>query len=330
MAISSAIYSPNEWRLAIKNEADAGSANATSMQLVNIDPLSVKIAEGVVMQSDPRTGTGRLLKKADHFTTEEGTIKKISFSGIADTTVLPSLLKNILGQTSYSIAYNYSPTDIGIGDNDDDYDGLMTIALISPIAANTRIFPGCILDELHITGDPTTDGGRFHFSAVALSGGIPSVDQAIPSGMSAYSSTYYSFYDLDITKLTISGGAAADFLLGKFTLDLKANVRMFGFNSSGAFQKIARGLPYFDTHFTLTCKYDSNVMSVYQEMADGQELVVLVANKDSWEEASLGFTSNYAMLVADPELSNINEGAFVDFTFQPKAHISGNLIEMAF
>ncbi len=95
MALDGAGYAPSEFKLAFKANSTIGTANTSSMNLINVDSVSLP-ALNPTQVLDVRSGDGRTAKAADAFTTEKGTVREISFSGTADTTVLPLLLQNIV------------------------------------------------------------------------------------------------------------------------------------------------------------------------------------------------------------------------------------------
>ena len=319
MAILGDVYAPHEFRLAIKNETTVGTANTTQMQLVNIDPGSVKVSENVFIANTPRTGVYRVMRKSDYFSSEKGSIKSISFSGIGNLIIIEYFLTNIIGSTNYVVPYNYLPAEMKIGDYKTDYDGTMTIALISPISGNTRLFTGCVIDELTITADPTVDGGRWHFSAVALSPCISTDEQATPSQMTDFSTMAYSFYNTTANQINDS-----DVVLSKYSISLKSNVKFYGFDSNGQAQIIARAIPTFDAKIELSAKFDSNTKSLFQELADGDDNKIEIYDQVT---PTFGIAASYCKLISEANLSVVNDGTFVDLVFQPMASTSGNLIE---
>ena len=99
MAISKTSVSPKNFQLGIIKEAIAGTAVISSMNLVNIDSIEMPTLNPLQVV-DVRRGAGRTLKQVDTFTSNKLTVKEISFSGLADSTILPILLENITQDVS--------------------------------------------------------------------------------------------------------------------------------------------------------------------------------------------------------------------------------------
>ena len=332
MSVDTNTYSNNEFKLAIIKETTIGTANVTSMQLVNVD-TPITINENTFVAEEPRTGDGRTLKSADYFAQYKGQEKVISFSGIADTTVLPILAENCIGVAEASgtidIPYNYTGTSFAHGlDNSITLLNIytVTIALISPIAANTRIFPGCIIGDLSWTEDKATDGGRRHFSCTALTRYNPSNDQATPTGLAAYGSTYYSIWDYT---QHVFGDSANDKIISAVEMTLKSNPRFFGIGTDGIPELMNRGYPTIDAGVKVNMKYDANTMSEYTKVSAGTSIEGLISDNGTIASATTGFSSAIMKLTEDFQLGNVDDGTFIDVPAKCKAGTSGNMIQIA-
>ena len=78
MALDGAGYAQSEFKLALKAESTIGTANVSSMNLINVDSVSLP-ALNPTQVLDIRSGDGRTAKAADAFTTEKMTTKEIGF-----------------------------------------------------------------------------------------------------------------------------------------------------------------------------------------------------------------------------------------------------------
>ena len=326
--INANVYSPAQWQLAIKPEATYGTKNVGTMQLVNVDS-GVSITDAPTIFNEYRSGSGRTKKSVDYFATEEGSLKTISFSGVADTTVLPILLENCVGVAESSgtvdVAYNYSGTSFKIGGTGAANIKSLTVALVSPIAANTRVYAGCVVDQLTITDDAGADGGRRRFSATLLSRDNPSNDQATPSSMAVYGATYYSFWDLE-TKKAVDGN---DMVMNKVELSIKSNVKIIGVGTDGKGEVIDRGVPGIEITGSVGVKYDANTMSLYQDFADGDDIVIQVSNHATIGSASMGFKATQCKITGDLNPGDADGAVFIDIPFEVLAGTSGSMIEIA-
>lgn len=329
MAISSSVYSPFQWRLAILAESTVGTSNTTSMQLVDIDDM-VSVSDNPLMVHDQRYGPGRTLKKADTFTTENGQVKNISFSGRLSKEIARIILPNCMNvagtgegtEQTYAMPYNFTGTEIEDGDTPGDTSiGTLTIALVSPVTNKTRLYPGCVINELTLSADQATEGGQFHFSATALTRYNPTNSTTDPTF--ANSGAYYTdipkLCDLTATK-TVAGD---DVVLNRFELSMNANAKFFGYGEDCIPEVIARGVPQFEANLTLGLKYDANTLDLYQEYADGDDVVVNL--EDDAGTPTLKFYAAYGRVTSDLNPTDNEGAAFIDLPLRLTAHTSGSL-----
>ena len=74
MAKDGAAYSPKEFQLAFIAEGTKGTANTTTMQLINVDSVTMPNLNPVIV-NEVRSGTGRVRKVADAFVCQKGIMK---------------------------------------------------------------------------------------------------------------------------------------------------------------------------------------------------------------------------------------------------------------
>jgi len=199
MANSKVSFSPKDFQLAIAPETAAGTAiqaagNGT-FNYINIDSIEFPSLNPQQVL-DVRHGTGRTLKAVDMFLTNKLTVKEISFSGIADDTILPVLLQNITQETSstYDIEFDYDPTEIKVGDVYSDNTGTFTVLIESPQSGYQMLFGGCVLTSLSISADIGEESGRVKFSGTFKSGMVPDLsptDLAPSNGTAHFNSNYF-------------------------------------------------------------------------------------------------------------------------------------------
>ncbi|MFA4990593.1 MAG: phage tail tube protein [Candidatus Paceibacterota bacterium] len=327
MSFSTNIHALSEWLMALVAETTIGTANVTSMQKVNIDSL-FSVSDNPLVVHDQRFGDGRTLKKADTFHTEKGQIKSISFSGLLDETVARILLPNCMGvagtgvgtEKTYEIPYNYTGTNIFTGDILAEKSiGTLTIALISPETNKTRIYPGCIIDELTITADQATDGGRFHFSATALTRFNPTNSANNPASPLAYGTTIPTI--CEFTTKTIDTKVI---IINKIELSLKSNVKFFGTGADCIPELMGRGIPRFEANMTIGTKYDANTLDLYQKFSNGGDVAFNFADADS----KFVISASYGKVTADINPADNEGAAFIDIPLMLTAHTSGNIIKI--
>jgi|TARA_R100000231_G_scaffold139458_1_gene120765 hypothetical protein len=277
MAISATSVSPKDFQLGIIKEATAGTAVVSSMNLINIDSLELP-ALNPLQVTDVRHGTGRTLKQVDTFASNKVTVKEISFSGIADSTILPILLENITQDSSgvgssgddlYEVLNNYEPSAIDIGTTTDS-DNSMTFTVAVDNAVNSSysmVFKGCVLTSLTINGDIGEESGRVKMSGTFKTGMVPdlSPSSAPTFGSTAHFNNNYFVTDFDTTKVA----GVADCVLKSFSLTLENDAQFMGFDSSGNYQVIQRALPEVIATCDSVVKYDGNTQALIESF-EGQ------------------------------------------------------------
>jgi hypothetical protein len=328
MAISTVTYDINQFRVAIKAETTVGTANVATMQLVNIDS-NVNITRNPYQHNGYRAGVGRTKKKPDHFVQEYGQVKSFQLTGIADKASFPMLMENCVGVTEASqtidIAYNYTGADFAVGlAAVSDNIHTLTVALVSPIAANSVVIAGCIVDEITYTDD-IEDGGRRHFTATLMTRNNILDGQATPGSMVAYPATYYSWFDLTAQKAI--GGS--DVVLGKVDLRVKSNVRFMGLGTNGVGELIDRGIPGIEVTAAVSVKFDANTKDLLTDYEDATDIIVNIADNAAIASAAMGFVGNFARLTTDVNNTETEDGAFIDLEFEFFASTTGNVIQIA-
>tara|TARA_A100001515_G_scaffold23569_1_gene18221 strand:- start:319 stop:1362 length:1044 start_codon:yes stop_codon:yes gene_type:complete len=277
MAISATSVSPKDFQLGIIAETTAGTAIVSSMNLINIDSLELP-ALNPLQVTDVRHGTGRTLKQVDTFASNKVTVKEISFSGIADSTILPILLENITQDSSgvgasgddlYEVLNNYEPSAIDIGTTTDS-DNSMTFTVAVDNAVNSSysmVFKGCVLTSLTINGDIGEESGRVKMSGTFKTGMVPdlSPSSAPTFGSTAHFNNNYFVTDFDTTKVA----GVADCVLKSFSLTIENDAQFMGFDSSGNYQVIQRALPEVIATCDSVVKYDGNTQALIESF-EGQ------------------------------------------------------------
>jgi len=87
MAIDTGMYAMQQFRVALAPEATLGTANVTTMQLINIDGYP-SVSRNVERMIDIRHGVGTTAKKADAYVDQYGKEKSFSFSGYVDSSIV--------------------------------------------------------------------------------------------------------------------------------------------------------------------------------------------------------------------------------------------------
>ena len=305
MAIDGAGYSSSEFQLAFKAESTIGTANVSSMQRIDISDVSFP-SLNPVQTLDVKSGVGRTAAIADAFITEKHTLKEISFSATADTTVTRLLLQNILttavgsSPASYDIPNTYTPPELETGDNSSiTIADTCTVAFVSPEAGNDHsiIFPGCTLTSLSLSGDMGTESGRVTLSGTFQTAFLPSYGQNKPTGMSAPGTSYYSLTDFTTTR-KVAG--VADSIISSLTLNLENPSNYGGFSgSNGDPTYIVRAVPEISATLDATIKYDDNTAGLADTFTDGTTVATELSNNGTWASATgFGIRGDYGKITS--------------------------------
>ena len=279
MALDGQALSPQEFKLAFKPETTIGTANVATMQLINVDSVETP-ALNITQVLDVRTGSGRTAKTTDMFTDEKGTVKEISFSGIADTTVLPILLQAITttavgsSPASYDIAGAYTPPEIQFGASVSDNLNTFTVAISHPEAGNdhSMVFKGCVLTSLSLSGSMATQSGRISMSGTFQTRSLGVYNNARPTSTGAFGSTFYNMSTFGESSNQTNGVRVAgidDCVMSDFTLNIENPSEFVGFDSDGNPQAIARAIPEVSVTFDATIKADDNTSGLHASLVAG-------------------------------------------------------------
>ena len=277
MALDGAAFSPKEFGLAIQTESNIGTKVTSGMTRVNVDSVEMP-GFNLTQVLDARSGSsGRVADADDAFTSDKGTVKEISFSGIFDATVAPILIQNVCASAESSdittIAAAFTPDELQTGASS-AVQKTFSLCVIAPTTndgssdtTRNMVFPGCVLTSLTVTGDMGDESGRLKFSATAQSGYAASYNHAAPTVSAAYGSTYYSLATLSGAK-TIAGSANA--VIQSFSLNIENPASFVGQNdSSGNPDAIVRAIPEIVVTMDATVKYDDNTAGYMNTMKAG-------------------------------------------------------------
>lgn len=334
MALDGQALSPKEYLLAFKPETTQGTKNVATMNLINIDSIpspSLNLTQVV----DPRNGAGRTAKVADAFTSEKGTRKEISFSGVADATTLPILLQAITttavgtSPASYDIAGSYTPpeVEIGIGSISDSLH-TFTVAISNPETGNdhSTVFPGCVLTSLSLSGSISAQSGRVMVSGTWATGMVADYAHARPTSTVAYSSTNYSINQFSTTT-TVAG--VANCVISDWTLNIENPSEMVGFQgSNGEPQAVVRAVPEISVSCDLSVKADDNTSGLHaQHVAGATDESVELSNNGTWASAT-----TFGMKMANGVITScdFNEAnaMYYNVSIKALASTSGDLIQI--
>ena len=334
MANLSTAYSPKEFELAIAHEGTVGTASSTASDyiLINIDSIEMP-ALNPQQVLDVRHGAGRTLKEVDMFLNNNLTVKEISFSGVADATVLPKLVKNITQDASgaSSIGVSYDPSELKVGDSTSTADtGTFSVLLNVPEASNSMLFTGCVLTSLTLSGDIAEESGRIKMSGTFKTGMKPAFNSNLnPTSTAHFNTNYFATDygdDADTNAVTVIAGVA-DPILKSFSCTVENDAQFMGFNAAGNYQIIARALPEASVTFDSVIKYDADtdgLVASFEGQSSSTVANTLTA-KDSVTR-NVDFSIPKA-IITDVSFSE-EEAMFLSVSTRGVAGTSGSLIDI--
>ena len=329
-------FSPKQFQLAIAAEADGiggGEATDADYKFINIDSIEFPSLNPQQVL-DVRHGAGRTMKAVDMFLSNKLTVKEISFSGIADATILPMLLSNITTDASsaYEIAFNYAGIDLSYGDSVSDNTKTFAVVVVTPEAAQQMYFKGCFLTSLTISGDVGEEAGRLKISGTFKSGCIPALNDTsiVPTHARASFNTNYfmtDYGDSGSTNAVTTIAGISDPVMKSFSLTIENDVVMSGYDTSGNFQQMHRGIPEVAVTFDAVVKYDGDTDNLIQTF--GEQSTSTVANTLTAED---GVTRNVDIslptcIITDVSFSE-EDAMFLSVSSKAVAGTSGNIVSI--
>ncbi len=331
MAIDTETYAPSEFRMAVKPETTLGTANVTTMQLLNLSEVPVPPLTNIDVR-EQMSGVGRTMKLVDHYISDKGVERTFTITGPIDTTILPMFVSNVIGvavasaPAGYEIVYNHTPPSLVHGDTDSDNTGCLTFAWLSGQADAAIIYPGCIIETLILVFDEGVEGGRGHYTATVKTGYIPTYDQSDPGTMTAASSTFVYFGDMDEKRQLGGADILSDYL------ELTINNPTFFKGSQGTDhnpEQIIRAVPRIEASAIVGVKYDANLEPFFESYKDGTSIVLEFSDNATWTSAAAPFAvmSSYGRLIT-PEWGPTEAGAWLRLGMDFMAHTSGNVLEI--
>lgn len=329
-------YSPKEFELAIAHEATVGTASSTvgDYILMNIDSIEMPSLNPQQVL-DVRQGAGRTLKAVDVFLSNNLTVKEISFSGIADATVLPKLIKNITQDAStFAIEAAYSPEELKVGGTQIGGSttpadtGTFSVLLNVPEADNSMLFTGCVLTSLTLSGDISEESGRIKMSGTMKTGMKPSFASNLnPSSTAHFNTNYFTTDygdDADTNAVTTIAGIT-DPVMKSFSCTIENDAQFMGFNAAGDYQIIARALPEATATFDSVIKYDADTDGLIASF-EGQSTSTVVNTLTAKDSVTRNVDFSIPKAIITDVSFSEEEAMFLSVSTRAVAGTSGNLI----
>jgi hypothetical protein len=302
---------------------------STAYQLINIDSIEMP-SFNPTQVFDVRSSDARVAKLSDAYTSQKAVQHEVSFSGTADSTVLPLLLQHMFAvdvesDKLYDLIGSYTPDELEHNATSDIHKTL-SIAIYSPEADNdhTIIMEGATMTALTISGDMGTENGRMKVSGTFKSGYKPSVGNTRPSEK-AFGTTYYYLTTLN-TKKTVAN--KADSVLQSLSINMENPSEYLGYQGSDADpQAIARSIPELGVTIDSTVKYDNNTADMHDSFLQGTTVATELSN-----HATFASATTFGVQASNCKITSVafNEAAamMLDVSMKVLAPSSGDMIRI--
>ena len=181
MAINGVVHGSNEVQWGISEESTFGTAIADNGSFYRFDGPVPEPDYGVYHHNEPGNLNSRVLEDTIiDFHSEAGGTRIIPFSDVNIVQVqMADLLYGVMQNVSEAASTPWEKTFTWVGevgtqttqpDFSADAGHFMTLGIYGPIASNHRKFTSCILRDLTLACDLTTDDKRLKASGTFISG----------------------------------------------------------------------------------------------------------------------------------------------------------------
>jgi len=320
MAISPAVYSATEYRVAFAEQIAWGTANTTQADFFEIYTTELVLPDfsGILSDETKRSNGKKVLDATDVFRSNAGSEYTVTVSGVLTNKQLGKLLYGVtqyisaeVDTTPYLKTFTIDGTTVG---NSVTPSMFFTMLFYNPATSEHIALKDCVVKALTITCDPGASGGRATFSATFVTGGLPSFGAtATPASWTAPGVTFYLGQTLATKTL-----ASADLVLGKYELTIDNGATRVGFQSDGEAEGMS--MQMLDVSGSIEVKYDAFTKDLVDKWlasptagsADSDLILVHSANT---ETDYLSITL-HTIPTAQPALAGSEKGVFSTYAFR--------------
>ena len=322
MAIDTSLYSKNEFRFAIAEEATFGTAITAqgSFKELHITDNPQLDWGGIIRDQAKRSDGKRVLSHTDTYLATAGGTYTCAVSGVLTDLTADLLLYGVMqdlvsedGSTPYLKTFEWD------GSTDGDDSGspykFFTLNGYNPATDESWQLKSCVLQSLSISADPGSNGGRASFSATFFTGFAP-VQTGLTVTPASWVSPGEDFYSFQALAAKTVGGS--DVVLGSMSLDFANGVVRVGHDSSGDPQQYT--FPQFGVSGEVMVKYDANtkdeIVTFLKNPMDGSaETTIILRWGDGSADGTLSFEVNAIYTGNSLDFGN-DAGVFVSLPFE--------------
>jgi hypothetical protein len=319
MAISTAVYSGPQWRVAIAKQTTWGTANSTEAQFQELHVTDITLPDfsGILSDETKRSNGKNIMDVTDVFRSNAGS----EYTCQATVVLTPPQLTLLL----YSVGQNYLSAEV---DSDPylktwTFDGT-PLNNITPTPILTMLFSSAATNEnimlkdvvvrtLSVTCDIGSNGGRATAQITFVTGAMPTyAATATPSTPWISPDVNYYLLQTLATKTLTAGGAADELIISKYEFTIENGATRVGAGTDGNGEGFS--FPMYEITGSLDVKYDLNTKDLIDKWfvsptgggADSDLVLQHGANSSSYE---LEMTF-HTILTAPPQPANGDKGAF--------------------
>jgi len=327
MAVLGAVYSPKQYELYIGIEQSVfGTAEDTASDFVKLDVASVgdiDWAGGLTVDRTLRTGQ-QVKKPADHYSTQKGGTWSMPFEWVVSNEEgLQKLLQLVTEDTSphVSVARTGSQSALTYGFHGEAANSATATVIISnPYAAEDRVLTSAVVQDLTLSMDAGTAGGRLVASGTFWTGYTPTIgaNTVTPSGTTT--SYVKGLYNCT-TKNFGAAGSELDLVARSFSYTISNPATRLGYQGSAGDPETYSRSGEYVANGAMQVKYDAQSKPALTALhVDGDGTA-------SGKERSINFGDGSAInfdllqVVVTGFTKNMDEeaGVFVDITFDSVA-----------
>jgi len=327
MAIKGEVYSPKQYELYIGIEQSAfGTAEDTASDFVKLDVATVgDIDWSGGLTADRTLRTGQQVKKpADHYSTQQGGTWTLPFEWVVSHEEgLQQLLQLVTEDTSpnVSVVRLGSASPLEYGEHGQAANSATATVIISnPYTSEDRVLTSAVVQDLTLSMDAGTAGGRLVASGTFWTGYTPTIGSNTVSPAGTQTSYVKGLYHCT-TKNFGAASSELDLVARSFSYTISFPATRLGYQGSAGDPETYSRSGEYSASGTMQVKYDANslpALTALHVKGDGTA---------SGKERSINFGDGSAInfdllqVIVTGYTKNMDEeaGVFVDISFDSVA-----------
>lgn len=313
MAISTAVYSAHQWRVAFAQQAAWGTANTTQgdFQELHVTELVMPDFSGILSDETKRSNGKRIMDATDVFRSNAGSEYTVQVTTVLTKLMTGRLMYGALQQIASDAAispYLKTFTVDGTVPTSTTPAKFFTLLFYNPASNECIALKDVVIRTLTQSCDVGANAGRAKAAITFVTGAMPTWDAtATPASWDAPGVDYYLMQTL-VTK-TLAG---SDIVLGKYEFTIENGATRVGYSSTGDAEGFS--FPLLDITGSIDVKYDANTKDLIDKWflsptggSADSDLVLQHFADGNAQELEMTF---HTILTAPPALAGTEKGVF--------------------